>query len=404
MATRSDHPLLVGEKTHFFESWEEWLECWDTRREIELRHSLLHFGLRTLGRGLRWVYSGGESGLIPTENSEERVLFYLRIADGWLKNGNFAYRRKGEEQPLYPLNSPTLPYTTGLGTLEGAGELERRLAEKAFAVLFGELTTVPDRNNRKRVSVLNYWPADYKRDVWLYAHHLSTREVVAFLRFFRVEKGRIRNLPGATYRGEPLLPGDVSGDVRAHLIGRVQKFLADLVVFLWTKFSPQKQCVSYDLQRKMAKGEKTLSEDETEEVKGVEEFNRAGQEFAKSLARHHYLLALILVYLGELRRLYDLPMDERTVRLLTRFALRKEVKPRGPGESVVYGYGNERKPESLEEVMTYSTGVRSAVARFLLLHKSKERVYASYAEEETRVKRLEEIEAERKKLLKGRKQ
>lgn len=95
------HPLLET-KLGIIRNWDEWLKLWNETPYLELRHSLLHFGFDVP---------------YPEDNTSQRILFYLSIADGW---NDISFEPK-QHHLSYPRNPPHL--------LKGA------LPRKAFEVL-----------------------------------------------------------------------------------------------------------------------------------------------------------------------------------------------------------------------------------------------------------------------------
>lgn len=361
--SRTTHPLLQGEMTHI-QSWREWRELWDKNPCVEMRHSLLHFGLRVpLG-----IHCGEETGWTRVnELYSERVLFYLMLADGWC--GDTSQFSCEPQRPHYLNDSG---FETGLGVLKGDGTLRQRLAQKAFAVLFGSL--VPrsggKRDEGERRVGLNHYDYNGKLER-LYVHHMSSEETIALLRFFRPcwgrwERDHLSNLLNRNLGGK--FPRH--GDVADHLVEKVWKFLADWLVSLWDIKMPEEQMFY------------TKSQNPTEEflrAEAQDSFKRK-LEFHGLLKRHHFLFAVMLVCLGEGKRLRKMQMDERTLRLLQRFAMAARV----PSETYDEERGclgrEERRPQSLEEAMNFGESpMRRGVAEFLLFHRTRKKAQLEHA-------------------------
>lgn len=351
MAIRSTHPLKQSELT-YLQNWKQWLEIWNANPCLEVRHSVLHFGLETpLGQ----LY-GEETGWRPVDETySERILFYLSAADGWNEGPEgFAL-----EPPDGRFHSNRPRFNTSLGLLKGDGALGQRLAQKAFAALFNALVPSPGkRGEEEEQRGLNRYNSRGEL-VWSYAYYMTQKDVVAFLRFFRPIGGssfrgiHLRNLPQGDFFG-PL------GEVNKRLIERVRSFLADYLVFLWKKEEPIQPGWSY-----------TEGRNAEEEGRRQEALKRFGEEMKlyNLLKRHRFLMAVMLLCLGEGERLYPLVKDERTLKLVHQFAMGAKVdsniynKERGYLEAK----GEGRRPQSLEEAHRYGDSLRSEAAKYLLL-------------------------------------
>lgn len=355
MAVKSTHPLFQGKEVNHIQSWDQWLNLWNNMPILEVRHSLLHVGLKVPVGQRHW--DSAKRDYVPAENFDDRVLFYLRVADGWYEEESFT-----RERPPFGNGNPQ--YQTGLGTLKGNGIMSRRLAGKAFAVLFSGLFVLPEMEQP-------YWREE-RRPYW---QCLEGKIVITLLRFFRIESTgrysmriRIRNLPHRRWNGEFSLSSE-SSDVKQHLCERVCQSLTEFLVFLWEKYEPQ-------LMGKPYYGEPLTQEHKKQEEQRLAR-NEREQKFADSLAKHHYLLARMLIQLGEWKLLMDLTkdesMDERTLGLLQRFAMRGTVEVHIYTGDYCSLQIRNRAPLSLEEVYAHGNWPHCDVAKFLLLYAAREK-------------------------------
>lgn len=358
---RTNHPLM-GKITHL-DSWVMWYMAWRRNSCVEVRHGLLHVGLDFPINRDRYRYnSRGHHRQRRLDTQEERILFYLRVADGWTSAQNFVLKDEqwcGSERGPATFSNLTPP------------EQRQRLAAKAFAMLFsGPFVSFDEERARK-----DY---DYQR-AGSYWKRLGAREVLALLRFFRVTRLGLNNLP-VRYHENPW--SDAVGEIRAHLLARVERFLVDFICFLWEKFKPQERNAWFRDSTKP-------TEEEQEKAAAAKEHTEREQKFADSLARHHYLLARMLVQLGHIDKLNKLPMDERTLRLLRHFALRMRITV-NVHDSKGRLKGVNRSVASLGEVLAFrdtfsyrEDSARKDVAQFIL----------PYDAEAEAVRKTEEAEA-----------
>lgn len=109
--------VLADWEPGFIRSWKEWLELWENTEQVELRHSLLHFGL----------------DVPECDDWPGRLMFYLDVADG--HDSELSLRSKIDR--VHHFGS----YQTSLGSFEGASHVRRQLALKAFQGLCVHLFT-----------------------------------------------------------------------------------------------------------------------------------------------------------------------------------------------------------------------------------------------------------------------
>lgn len=392
MAIRSTHPLKQNKITHL-QNWKQWMEIWNNNPCLEVRHSLLHFGLEMpLGQ----LHSKETDWKTTNETYSERILFYLSVADGWhLDPQSFALELP--ERRSYRGGDPR--FDTSLGVLEGNGVLGQRLAQKAFVALFNALIprTEVKGEREQRIGLNSY---HYGRPSGTpYYQKMSSRETVALLRFFRpvgdsLDKGvHLQNFPDRTFFG-PL------GEVTNHLIERVRNFLSDYLVFLWENKEPVKP--------------KFYGEARDAEIgcHRQEALNRFSEEMAfySLLKRRRFLMAVMLLCLGKSERLYPLDKDERTLKFLHQFAMSAEVTSEIYYEKEGRLILGRRRPQSLEEAWQYGRGPRSEAAKYLLFraiskkaeneHRDSERPHKERLEAELEQWRREEREKEAEALRK----
>ncbi len=67
------HPLLEKASIKTVRTWKEWREAWDSTNQLEFLHSLLHSGFE--------IDIGIDSER-DFKDHEDRILFYLRVAEG----------------------------------------------------------------------------------------------------------------------------------------------------------------------------------------------------------------------------------------------------------------------------------------------------------------------------------
>jgi len=353
MTIRSDHPLLQGEITHL-KNWQEWRALWDANPSIDVRHGLLHIGFQVPHSQRERDHRTGQ--IIPFKYSEDRLGFYLAVADGWTDYNHFhssdlreSYGERRHEEGFFNLTT---------------SRKRQRLAGKAFAVLmntwlepFDEKRAEKDYGYRNRV---------------LPWQNFSGHDVCAVLRFFRIYQryspymgyeSRFVNLPeDYLWRTSHLPP-----EVRPHLKERVKEFLTQFILFLWKEYKPRFVWVSE---------KEPYGEEERREIEQGRNFNQQEKLFAANLPHHRYLFARMLIELHQgqvLKILQSLePLDERLLRALQRFSLRAKSSTASYDPIKDEVLEMERRVFSLAEVLIASrSSSRTTIAKFLLLRNAK---------------------------------
>lgn len=87
------HPLLALQPTHL--TWDDWLQRWNSTPDVEGLMALLYCGFDVRVRNHMMPESDPRNDI-----RAERMIFYLKIADGWDQNQYF--RTKEEEKVFNP--------------------------------------------------------------------------------------------------------------------------------------------------------------------------------------------------------------------------------------------------------------------------------------------------------------
>lgn len=157
-----NHPLLVGTHKTILH-WYEWKQRWDEAPNLETR-----LGLLSVGFDIAYGYDPYDK----TTTIDDRICFYLSVADGHRYSTNFQrvpddHRIQGE---VFGKHTQNLT------------EALQRVAKQAFKALAGRFFR--DKEDRRE-------PGRFETTRWLE----DEKVIGKLLWFFRVDKnGRIRNL------------------------------------------------------------------------------------------------------------------------------------------------------------------------------------------------------------------
>ncbi|MFA6315286.1 MAG: hypothetical protein WC648_02885 [Candidatus Paceibacterota bacterium] len=184
--------------------WSEWIELWQRAKRFEEMLGLLHVGLDVPING---YYPDGRS-----YNGVDRVIFYLKIADGW--RNSWLLRLADENQENYVLGQDEF----GNKIRKTPSEMRQLLARKAFDILCLNFFK-PELYDKKM--------GDHNQTL----NYVITEEPLfpAIRNFFRTEKATLSE--GMDVRNLPI------GDKISHNEERVIKFLLALADFIfdWKK-------------------------------------------------------------------------------------------------------------------------------------------------------------------------
>lgn len=172
------HPL-VAKNISCIGDWSRWKEIWRETSEVEILHSLLHFGFDVYTR---------------SEEFTEKVNFYLELADGYRASYNF----NSSSDPKWQCDLET-PFGR-----KKFPEVRQVLSQKAFQILSQKIF----KDSSK----------DGGLPSWM--HMVIRKEVLEkIIWFFRPDKdGWIENYPAD----------------ESHLFEIVEKFLVDLCKIVWS--------------------------------------------------------------------------------------------------------------------------------------------------------------------------
>lgn len=178
--TAEDKHPLTAKNISCIGDWSHWKDIWKETSEVEILHSLLHFGFD--------VYT-------KSEEFAEKVAFYLELADGYRASYNF--NSSPDPKWQYDIETP-------FGRKKYP-EVRQVLSHKAFQILCQKVF----RDTRK---------SDYDLPSWLYI--IFQKEIFEkIIWFFRLDEGGwIEN----------------SRLNESHLSEITEKFLVDLCKFIWS--------------------------------------------------------------------------------------------------------------------------------------------------------------------------
>jgi hypothetical protein len=185
------HQLAV-DRVGTIGGWEQWLTLWNENPIAEIRHSLLHFGLKVpYGR----------------ESFGDRIRFYISVADTLGDSWDSFVER---DESAREFNS-----TFGRSSLRS---IRNEVAKKAYEVLWNEVLNKQDKNRDKS------WPP-----LWL--ETLTHPDVFKdLIHFFRLgEDGRMVN------------PHFYPSRLSDHISEGTKEFLYQFCTFGWEGFFPGRE-------------------------------------------------------------------------------------------------------------------------------------------------------------------
>ncbi|TSC63737.1 MAG: hypothetical protein G01um1014106_409 [Parcubacteria group bacterium Gr01-1014_106] len=202
------HPLQQ-KRLQSIASWSEWKKLWDTEVHPERLIGLLHMGFDTR--------------LDREDTVADRILFYLRVADGHASTiGTWE-----EDQQVFSL--------TAMGESVSWAEIRQKVAQKAFSILCQRVF----RNEKDRYAARMSWYGALTKDSCVLLDH-----VLAFFLPRELPKGRfdpwICNLPGNT---------------DGHGFATVSSFLTELCLCGWRfpnlrKYIPEENLLMEELTKR----------------------------------------------------------------------------------------------------------------------------------------------------------
>lgn len=139
------NPLMAREISAI-RTWEEWKEKWNTATSAEMLHSLLHFGFSIECKQCEQF-----------EEENERIIFYLEIADGHGDERNF-----GDED----INTRHLK-TDRLSNLP-TRQLKQSLSEKAFSILCNKFFKNRGHDDCPTWAFIAVRPAVFEKLLWFF--------------------------------------------------------------------------------------------------------------------------------------------------------------------------------------------------------------------------------------------